>query len=61
MNKRNITIITLIVIGLLATLAAAVPPPKNLEMGVDMGVGIGYALGVDGEFPSSQSVHLKET
>ncbi len=29
MTKRNITIITLIVIGLLATLAAAVPPPSD--------------------------------
>ena len=29
MSKRNITIITLIVIGLLATLAAAVPPPSD--------------------------------
>lgn len=30
MNKRNI-IIVLIVLGLLATLAAAVPPPSNLD------------------------------
>jgi hypothetical protein len=31
MNKRNITIVTLIVIGLLATLAAAVPPPSDYD------------------------------
>lgn len=31
MSKRNITIITLIVIGLLATLAAAVPPPSDYD------------------------------
>lgn len=29
MNKRNITIITLIVLGILASLAAAVPPPSD--------------------------------
>lgn len=33
MNKRNIAIVTLIVIGLLATLAAAVPPPSDYDTG----------------------------
>jgi hypothetical protein len=31
MNKRNITIITLIVLGILASLAAAVPPPSGYD------------------------------
>lgn len=31
MNKRNIAILTLIVIGLLASLAAAVPPPADYD------------------------------
>jgi hypothetical protein len=31
MNKRNITIIAIFVIGLLATLAAAVPPPSDYD------------------------------
>lgn len=31
MNKRNITIFVLIVFGLLATLAAAVPPPSDYD------------------------------
>lgn len=33
MNKRNIVILTLIVIGLLASLAAAVPPPADFDTG----------------------------
>ena len=32
MNKRNIAIIILIVTGLLATLAAAVPPPDDYDL-----------------------------
>lgn len=32
MNKRNIAIFTLIVLGLLATLAAAVPPPDDYDL-----------------------------
>ena len=32
MNKRNIAILTLIVIGLLASLAAAVPPPDDYDL-----------------------------
>jgi hypothetical protein len=31
MNKRNISIFVLIVVGLLATLAAAVPPPSDYD------------------------------
>lgn len=32
MNKRNIAILTLIVIGILASLAAAVPPPADYDL-----------------------------
>lgn len=32
MNKRNIAILTLIVIGILASLAAAVPPPDDYDL-----------------------------
>lgn len=31
LNKRNIAVITLFVVGLLATLAAAVPPPSTYD------------------------------